>query len=373
MVDSSNELYFHYDESILETKGLPPCPSLEERLWKVNPENLESPFYDYVGQDHAKTKMGRSIAVALERPNHLCRDISWLLTGPSSVGKTTLARIFAKCLEIPLIEISPKAINSLHELSDFIEHSLNNFSTSLQVSTASGRFNLPPCIIFIDEVHALKNSMQQGLLKAVESADSILYTEKGKVINCHNVCWIIATTDCADLFDAFENRFCEIKLKPYTKKEIAKIVKVHNKDLSEEMCDVVSNYQPRIPRKALEFVRDIKMLNRLTQNSNFNELAQSIAKENGINSFGLHEMHIAILKILAKKPTSKDRLASQLSVRTKELDSRIMPCLTTETADQPALASISMSGYLLTQAGYDVLKSQNPNEPRPYYIFERNP
>ena len=369
MSDPVAKLYFHYHQDVEETHNLPPAPSLEQRLWAVNPDNPASPFHSYVGQPHAKTKLGRSVTVALNNHDHLCREIAWLLSGPSSVGKTTLARLFAKSLQIPLIEISPKAVKTLQELVDFICICLNNNETPIAPQQLINRIVLPPCIVFIDEVHALKNSLQQGLLKAVESKDSVLHTEKGEIIDCYNVCWMIATTDCADLFDAFTNRFCEIKLRPYTRKEIAEIVKVHNQDFEFETCEMIARYEPRIPRKALEFARDVRMLKSIYIDKSCEDLVSIIADENGLDESGLHKMHIQILKIISKNPTAKERLATQLSIRLKELDSRIMPSLVADTPDMPALVGVSQQGYLLTKAGYEELKKRNPNEPKPYYIY----
>jgi len=367
--DPVSKLYFSYDAEIEETKNLPMPPSLEERLNYIDPNNPNSPFYDYVGQPHAKNKLGRSVAFSLGNADHLCREIAWLLTGPSSAGKTTLARMFAKALKIPMIEISPKAIKSLQELADFVCIGLNNHEIPVAPQQVINRIVLPPCIIFIDEVHALKNSLQQGLLKAVESKDSVLYTEKGEIFDCYNVCWMIATTDCADLFDAFQNRFCEIKLRPYSRAEIAEIIHVHNKDFDKEICEQIAKYEPRIPRKALEFARDVRMLRSILINKTNEELVKIIADENGLDESGLHKMHIQILKIISKNPTAKERLATQLSIRLKELDSRIMPSLVADTPDMPALVGVSQQGYLLTKAGYEELKKRDPNEPKPYYIY----
>ena len=57
--------------------------------------------------------------------------------------------------------------------------------------------------------------------------DRVLLTEDRKRIDTKMVTFIVATTDPADLFDAFVGRFTEIALNPYTKKEIAQIVQLN--------------------------------------------------------------------------------------------------------------------------------------------------
>ena len=210
---------------------------------------------------------------------------------------------------------------------------------------------LPPCIIFVDEVHALKESVQHGLLKAVENKDSMLQVETGQTLNTFNACWMIATTDSGDLFDAFDNRFCEINLKPYTKVEVAQIVHKNFPDWTIEQCEIIAHYQSRVPRKALEFAREVCMEKEQGNRASFKKIAAEIANENGIDEHGMSDRHLKILKLLADAPVSKDRLALCLNVKTKELERRIMPPLLIETEDMAPLVTVTRSGYTLTKEG----------------------
>ena len=85
---------------------------------------------------------------------------------------------------------------------------------------------MPPCVVFIDEVHALPRNLIPELLKAVEPKDGILVVENGTEADCRKVCWIIATTERGLLFPPFENRFRKIHLEMYGAEEIAAIVQL---------------------------------------------------------------------------------------------------------------------------------------------------
>jgi replication-associated recombination protein RarA len=64
--------------------------------------------------------------------------------------KTTLVRLYAETVKLPFIEISPKSVKTLNDLFKIISWNL------IVKSSAEGTeyFQLPPCVIFIDEVHA---------------------------------------------------------------------------------------------------------------------------------------------------------------------------------------------------------------------------
>jgi len=354
-------IVFHQDASLPDGgKHLNPAPTIQQARWQVDNENSQSPFNKMVGQFPAKKKLQRAAINALLRHDHLCRDVKWLLTGPSSVGKTTLAKIFAEVLELPFIEISPKAIGSLTDVFIKIQETLASWPIPLQLvpHKRPNNYLLPPCIIFVDEVHALKDSIQHGLLKATENADNMLHTESGEIINCYNVCWMIATTDSGDLFDAFDNRFLEVNLKPYTKHEIALIVQKHFPEWPIDVCEVVAHYQSRIPRKALEFAREMNMEKQQGNRASLKTIAKQIAEENGIDKYGMGERHLKILRLLGEGPISKDRMALCLNVKVKELDRRIMPPLLIETEDMPALVTVTKSGFALTKSGVEELQKR---------------
>lgn len=330
-----------------------PAPTFEEKQRIVN-EN--SPLMAFIGNDDAIPKLKRVIFSALEHPLHLCRELFFAFLGPPSTGKTTLAGLYAKCLNLPFVELSPKACPTVQDLFLQIKESLELQDLPLKENPRCLRpfkpdYFLPPCIIFIDEVHALSNTVVQGLLKATEYNDSTLVTEKGIRIDCSRVSWNVATTDVGQLFDAFRNRFMSVELKYLTKKEVAKVIQNNNSELTMAACDLVAHYCPRIPRTALAFAREMKLEKKMNPHKPWEEVAKIIAKGNNIDEFGMHNKYVQILKILAGGSVSGKRLADKIGVKLEELESIWIPFLQIESEDFPSLITTTSKGYSLTIAG----------------------
>lgn len=331
-----------------------PEPTEAEKRAKIDRNNPQAPLSRFIGNDRAVKKLQVAAFKALGHPNHMMRDLSFAIYGPASAGKTTLARLYAETVQLPFLEVSPKSLKTVDDLFNQINIVLRDAGIPL-VECKPNHYKLPPMVVFIDEVHALVDSVVQGLLKATEFSDAVLATESGKVLDCYAATWMIATTDEGKLFDAFRTRFSPVQLKYLTKAELSKIVQKAHGDLSPEVCELVAHYNSRVPRKALEFARYMKLVREMNTSLEWSEVAQQVAEDEGIDKFGMSEVHFKVLKSLATGPVAQSRMTTVTGRKIEEVEKFIMPWLMTETDDQPALVGVSRRGYVLTDAGREQL------------------
>ena len=115
---------------------------------RMRPTSLD----DYAGQKQLVGK-GSVLRKMIDSGNIL----SFILWGPPGVGKTTLAKIISKQLDIPFYTLS--AVNSgVKDVREVIEK-----------AKSSAFFNSKRPILFIDEIHRFSKSQQDSLLSAVEN------------------------------------------------------------------------------------------------------------------------------------------------------------------------------------------------------------
>jgi putative ATPase len=117
---------------------------LAERL---RPQTLD----DYIGQTHL-VGPGAVIRRMIEQK----RVSSFILWGPPGVGKTTLAHIISKTLEVPFFTLSA-VTSGVKDVREVIEK-----------AKSSTFFGKHTPILFIDEIHRFSKSQQDSLLGAVE-------------------------------------------------------------------------------------------------------------------------------------------------------------------------------------------------------------
>ncbi len=117
---------------------------MEPLASKIRPTNLD----EFIGQEHL-VGPEKPLRLAIQE-KHL---FSFILWGPPGVGKTTLARIYAKSLNA-----------DYHELS-----AVSAGKDDIRQIVEKGGTLLGPKILFLDEIHRFNKAQQDFLLPYVES------------------------------------------------------------------------------------------------------------------------------------------------------------------------------------------------------------
>jgi len=255
---------------------------------KYRPQN----FNEVVGQTHVVDTILNSIE--LNRIAH-----GYLLTGLRGVGKTTIARVFAKTLNCINLKnnITCESCQNCKEIRE---------SRSLDVIELDGASNrgideireiketvkYPPVsskykIFIIDEVHMLTKEAFNALLKTLEEPPN-------------NVIFILATTNPFKIPDTILSRTLRFDFKKFTKLDISnhleKLLEKENIKFEEKAIDLISIKADGSMRDALS------ILDKIISYSN-----EEITLETVIDSLGIIEenVYLNVLKLISKKDINK--------------------------------------------------------------------
>lgn len=228
------------------SEALSPLPQDEESSWDQNlrPRNLT----EYIGQAKIKEKLAIFIEAARKRGEGLDHVLFY---GPPGLGKTSLAHIIAREMNVNIRTTSGPALERAGDLAALL--------TNLE----------PHDVLFIDEIHRLSSVVEETLYPAMEDYKLDIIIGEGPSarsiqLDLPRFTLVGATTRAGSLTSPLRDRFgISSRLNFYTPEELKQIA-LRSAQILEIDVDPEGAFElarrsrgtPRIVNRLLRRVRD---------------------------------------------------------------------------------------------------------------------
>lgn len=243
---------------------------------------------EFIGQDHLKEILDISIKAAKIRNEPLDHVLFY---GPPGLGKTTLANIIARELEVQVKITSGPVLEKPGELAGVL--------TNLQQHD----------VLFIDEIHRLNHVVEEYMYPAIEDFRMEIIIDSGPSarslsIDLEPFTLVGATTRAGLLTEPLRARFgLVLRLDYYQTKDIIKIIKrsahIMKVDIDEEGAlelALRSRGTPRVANRLLRRVRDYALIK--GDGVVTKEIAIKALKMLNVDEAGLDDMDKRILRMI---------------------------------------------------------------------------
>ena len=308
---------------------------------------------EVIGQEHVVKRISAEIRAAKKQGIKHIDNI--LLFGNRGLGKSTLMELIAKELGVRYEFLDASGFSRTSSAQD----SFNKFLQNISIANE-------PVVIAIDEIHALPENIQTGLLTLLNSRKYSYLDKNGQthVLPVDEFTFIGATTDSDKILNTIKDRCSNLTfyLKDYTPEELKQIFTNKFAFKGLKASDEVLKECIQRCRSSIREVKSIvdglntKAINADTDTVSL-DMVNDYFQERELDSIGLGHTDIAILKAIADEPSgviSADTLAARVHLDVNVLTKDFEPYLI-----KIGFISINARGRSLTEKAIKHLKGDD--------------